>query len=479
MTARDGASYVESLRAMTPTVYMDGRVDSVVDHRAFAGVVRSYADLYDMQVGNDSEVLTFDQDGTRHAMSFLVPRTQEDLIARREAARIWAEYSGGMLGRTGDYLNAGLTAFSQASRWFADADTQFENNILAYTSWAKENDVLLTATVGSPQTNRSVSAAEQGGGETTLRVIDQDDEGIVVSGARMVATSAPIANEILVMPQTVLRTGLDDMPYSFAFAIPSDVDGLTLLCRRPMRHGDSEFDEPLASRFEEVDAVCIFDHVRVPWDRIFLLGHPTKSNGMFTETGATALMAHQSVTRTTVKTEFFVGLLTEMADAIGIDRYDHIQDDIADALVAVQMGRSALRAAEADGFVNDYGFFQPAMAPLAAVRNWYPRYFQTLPEKVRKFGASGLTAIPYETDTRHLDEDVERYLQARNLHGHDRVHLFNLGFDSAVSSFAGRQGLYEYYFHGDPLRMASAFVDSSDTAPYREIVTRILDRGRS
>ena len=479
MAARNGTDYIDSLRAMNPVVHMDGKVDSVVDHPVFASIIRSYAELYDMQEGEDRNVLTFEEDGVRHGTSFLVPRTEEDLVSRREAARVWAEYSGGMLGRTGDYLNAGLTAFSQAGAWFADADPQFEKNILAYAKWAKENDVLLTATVGSPQTNRSVSAAEQGGGETTLRVIGQDDDGIVVTGARMVATNAPIANEILVMPQTVLRTGLDDMPYSFAFAVPADIEGLTLLSRRPLRHGSSEFDEPLASRFEEIDAVCIFDSVRVPWDRVFLLGHPKKSNGMFTDTGATALMAHQSVTRTTVKTEFFAGLLMEMADAIGIDRYGHIQDDIAGALVAAQMGRSALRAAEADGFVNDYGFFQPAMEPLSAVRSWYPRYFQSLPEKVRKFGASGLTAIPFESDTRELAEDVDRYLQARSLQGHDRVHLFNLGFDAAVSSFAGRQGLYEYYFHGDPLRMASAYVDSANTDSFRQIVKRILDHGKN
>lgn len=476
MAVRSGGDYRESLAAMSPLVYLDGRVESVPDHPAFTGIIDSYADLYDMQ-GDDR--LAFEEDGSRYAMSFLVPRTQDDLVRRRTAARLWAEYSGGMLGRTGDFLNAALTAFSQAGSWFADADAQFEKNMAAYATWVRENDILLTSTVGSPQSNRSVSAAEQGGGETTLRVVSQDSDGIVVSGARMVATNAPIANEILVMPQTVLRPGLDDMPYSFAFAVPADIEGLTLICRRPLRHGNSVVDEPLAARFEEIDAVCVFTNVRVPWDRVFLLGHPAKSNGMLTQTGATALMAHQSVTRTTVKTEFYAGLLSEMAEAIGIDRYDHVRDDLAQALVAVQMGKSALRAAEADGAVNEYGFFQPDMAPLAAVRNWFPRYFQTLPEKVRKFGASGLTALPYESDTRgDLEADIDRYLQGRNVPGHERVHLFNLGFDAAVSSFAGRQALYEYYFHGDPLRMSAAYLTAADTSAHREIVAKILGRGR-
>ncbi|WP_054952062.1 4-hydroxyphenylacetate 3-hydroxylase family protein [Flaviflexus massiliensis] len=480
MTARDGASYVESLRAMNPTVYLDGKVDSVVDHPAFAGIISSYADLYDMQVGEDKDLVTFDNNGTRTPTSFLVPQSADDLVKRRIAAQTWAEYSAGMLGRSGDYVNAGLTALAEASTWFEEADPQFGKNIRAYVKWVRDNDLLLTATVGSPQTNRAVSAAEQGGGDTALKIVAQNDDGIVVSGARMVATNAPITHEILVMPQTVLRGGVDDMPYSFAFAVPSDVEGLKLLGRRIHHRSDNEKEEPLASRFEEIDTVCIFDHVLVPWDRIFLLGHPAKSNSMFTATGATALMAHQSVTRTTVKTEFYAGLLIEMAKAIGIDSYGHIQDDIAQVLGAVQFGKSALRASEADGFINEFGFYQPNMAPLTAIRNWYPRFFPQLGHMVKKFGASGLTALPYDGDAMgEMSGDIDRYLQGRTLDGHDRVNLFNLGFDAAVSSFAGRQGLYEYYFHGDPLRMSAAYVQAADTSHPQKLVQDLLAHARN
>ena len=58
MPARNGASYIDSLKQMNPSVYLDGKVDSVIDHPAFAGVIRSYADLYDMQEGEKQDVLT-------------------------------------------------------------------------------------------------------------------------------------------------------------------------------------------------------------------------------------------------------------------------------------------------------------------------------------------------------------------------------------------------------------------------------------
>ena len=35
-----------------------------------------------------------------------------------------------------------------------------------------------------------------------------------------------------------------------------------------------------------------------------------------------------------------------------------------------------------------------------------------------------------------------------------RIKLFRLAFDAAVSSFSGRQQLYERYYSGDPVRLA-------------------------
>ena len=138
--------------------------------------------------------------------------------------------------------------------------------------------------------------------------MEEREDGVVIQGARMLATIAPIADELLVFPSTVLRGTPEDAPYSYAFAIPNDSPGLRYLCRTSLYNGGSTHDEPLASRYEEMDAVAVFDHVFVPSERIFMLGNPQLCNSFYTETGAGALMTHQVVTRTIAKSEFFLGL---------------------------------------------------------------------------------------------------------------------------------------------------------------------------
>ncbi|HET8980278.1 MAG TPA: 4-hydroxyphenylacetate 3-hydroxylase C-terminal domain-containing protein, partial [Solirubrobacteraceae bacterium] len=58
----------------------------------------------------------------------------------------------------------------------------------------------------------------------------------------------------------------------------------------------------------------------------------------------------------------------------------------------------------------------------------------------------------------------------------DRVRLFRLAWDLSVSGFAGRQNLYEYYFFGDPVRMAGALLKATDREPYKARVSAFLER---
>jgi 4-hydroxyphenylacetate 3-monooxygenase len=486
MGARTGRDYLQRLDASRPDVIVGGeRVSGgISSHPAFRNVTASYARLYDMQ--HDPalrDVLTYASPttGDRVGASFLVPKTAADLEWRRDAMTTWARFSGGMLGRTGDYLNSALMALSQAQEWFAQADPAFAANIAAYYELVREQDLLLTHTLIPPQVNRSVSGSQQGGGALMARIVGQDASGITVRGARMLATIGPIADELLVFPSTVLRATADDAPYAFAFAIPCDTPGLRFICRQSLDHtpetGRGHRDAPLSSRFEEMDAVVVFDDVHVPPERIFMLGHPELCNAFYSATGAVVHMTHQVVCRTTAKTEFFLGLVSLLTEAIGIEQFGHVQQDIAEIVIALETARAMMRAAEADAAVNEYGVLTPAWAPLNACRNWYPQAYQRYPAIVRKLGASGLMALPTEADlTGDAAADIGLYLQAKNLSATERIRLFRLAWDAALSDFAGRQALYEYYFFGDPVRMAEALVRSYDREAYKERVRQFLGR---
>jgi 4-hydroxyphenylacetate 3-monooxygenase len=480
MGARTGQEYVERLARTRPTIEINGErvAGSVTEHPALAGIVRSYAELYDLQHDPQlRDVLTYESptSGERVGTSFLVPRNADDLAKRRAGFKAWADHSLGTLGRTGDYLNSALMALSEAEPWFAQADARFADNIAAYYEKVREEDLLTTHTLIPPQANRAAGPGQQVDGRALgAHVVREDDNGIVIRGARMLATIGPIADELLVFPSTVLKGAPEDAPYSFAFAINCDAPGLRFICRENLDYGRNH---PLGGRFDEIDAVVVFDDVHVPWERVFMLGQPELCNSFYSDTSAVVHMTHQVTARTTAKAEAFLGLMSLMAEAIAIEQFSHIQEDLAEVVAIVGILHGLVRAAEADAAPNEFGVFTPAWEPLNTARNWFPKISQRLPEIVRKFGASGLMATPTEADiVGSAKEDIERYLQSATLSGPERVRLFRLAWDLSVSSFAGRQNLYEYYFFGDPVRMAGALLKATDREPYKARVRSFLDR---
>ena len=484
MPARTGEEYVAALdeRAIRVEIEGESYTGGVSQIPQLRNVVRTYAELFDLQHEPDlRDVMTYESPltGERVGMSFLQPQSVDDVERRGAAMRVWANHSLGNLGRTGDYCSSSIMAMAAAADWFGQDDPAFGENARRYYEYVRENDLLLTHTLIFPQANRSVGPSQQKEQTLAARIVDRNENGILVRGARMLATIGPFADEILVMPSTVLKGTADDAPYSYAFAIPCDAPGVRFLCRESFDLGRSHFDHPLASRFEEIDAIVVFEDVLVPWERCFIVGQPELCNGIYTETSAAAHMTHQVVTRTRAKTEFILGLVSLLAEAIAIEQFQHVQEKIAEVIVALETCKALARTAEIDAQPNRFGLVTPAWAPLNACRNWYPRTYPRFVEILRQFGASGLMALPTEADAfGDAQDDVERYLQSATLDGHERLRLFRLAWDTCLSAFAGRQALYEYFFFGDPVRMAGALVASYDREPFKQRVRDFMERDR-
>jgi 4-hydroxyphenylacetate 3-monooxygenase len=326
-----------------------------------------------------------------------------------------------------------------------------------------------------PQANRAVSGSQQAGGTLMAHIVREDDNGVVIRGARMLATIGPLADELLVFPSTVLRNTPEDKQYSFACAVPSGARGLRFVCRETLDYGRGH---PLGGRFDEPDAVVVFDDVHVPYERCFVLGDPELCNGFYTRTSAVVHMTHQVLARTIAKTSFILGLASLLTETIGIEQFQHVQADLAEIVATLQTLRAFSVAAQAEAAVSEYGVLTPAWPPLNTARNLFPKLYQRFPEILRKLGASGLMALPAAEDMAGpAAGDIATYLQSATLGGAERVKLFRLIWDICASGFAGRQALYEYYFFGDPVRMAGAYLNSYDREPHKVQVREFLDSG--
>lgn len=458
MSLRTASGFLESLRDERE-IWLEGeRVKDVTTHPRLRGAALTIAELYAMQhrpelQGRLSFVL--DATGERIGYSHIQPRTRDDLVRRREMIKLWADENGGMLGRTPDFMNLMFAGYAAAHEYFARGGAQFGENIRRYTERLRRQDLCLTHTLVHPQRDRSTAVPVATEAENAARVVRESDAGAVIRGARMLATLAPFADELAVVP-SISRFPPDTeeaKPFAFAFCIPMATPGLRFICRKSLTPpGARAIDYPLSARMDEMDCVAVFDDVLVPWERFFIYRNPRLVANIL-EAGPGHALA-QSAIKDLAKAEFLLGLAYNLAESINVLQFPNVQNNLREMITVTEMVRAAILAAESDPVPGPDGTIVPNPRYLGQERFYFLESFPRLLEIVRILGAGGLMMTPSEADVRGpLAKDVERYYQAAALPADRRIELFALASDAACSGFAGRNVLYERFFAGDPWRL--------------------------
>ncbi|MYC33817.1 MAG: 4-hydroxyphenylacetate 3-monooxygenase, oxygenase component [Chloroflexi bacterium] len=482
MPARTGAEYIAGLRDRAADIYIGGeKVADVTRHPAFAGGLQTVAGLLEMQhdpATRDEMTYTSPSTGDPVGLSFIMPRNADDLARRRKMMRNWAKFSCGMMGRTPDFLNVAVMSMAAAADYSGQNRPEFKQNILDYYEYIRENDIVMTHTLVNLQRSRSVGATPfDDRTEVALSVVKETDAGIVVRGARVLATLGPLSDEIAVYPARTRRVPAgEEGKYAFGFAIPCNTDGLKFQCRDTVDLGRSHFDHPAGSRFEEMDAIVFFDNVLVPWERVFLYNDVTLCNQWGERTNRNAHTGHQVVTKNVVKCEFMLGLATLMVDTLGSGEVPATQHLIAEIIENLEITKALLAASEAQASIDEWGIFCPDYRPLLVARKKMIDMYPRMTEILHLLGSSSLMALPAEADlSGPLAEDIHRYMDTDTTTAEERIRLFRLAWDVSCSAFGSRQTLYERYFGGDGARNAALLYQIYDRSAQRDMVEEFLN----
>jgi len=458
MGIRTGEEYRQGLSNKPRDVWINGEhITNVIDHPIFAASIREIARLYDLQHDPEfQDVMTFKSPSTGDLVStaFLAPGSEEDIKKRSSTFKIIANATFGMMGRTQDYLSTMLMSFAESPHLFDKCGPEYTERLINYFEYVRENDLFLTHALIPPQSDRSKTSSKQDDEFLHMGVAEETNEGVILRGARMLATLAPVADELLVYSLPGLKP--EDVKHSIMFSIPIDSGGLKIICRRPYSTGQHDvFDHPLAARYEESDAVVVFDNVMVPWDRVFIYNDVDASNDLYTKSFVRQHAAHQTAVRGIAKMSLAVGTAIHLAQSIKIDQFLGVQEKLGKCISALEIVKGCLLAAETNVVINEKGQAYCALDPLLAIRNFMPRAYPEVIDILRELGAGGLTMNPSKSDidSAEIGPDILKYyVGAGDIPAPERISLFNLAWDLTGDAFGMRQLQYERYYSGDPIR---------------------------
>jgi len=444
-----GEEYVESLRDGREVFIYGDKVADVTTHPAFRNSVRVTARLYDsLHDPARRDVVTAPTDtgngGFTHPF-FRTPRSSADLYKDRDAIAEWARMTYGWMGRSPDYKAAFLGTLGANSDFYAP----FADNARRWYAESQEKVLYWNHAIINPPVDRDRPPDEVR--DVFMHVEEERDDGLIVSGAKVVATGSAITHY-----NFIAHYGLPIKKREFALVctVPMGAPGMKLICRHSYAaSATSPFDYPLSSRFDENDTIFILDKVKIPWENVFIFGDPEKASTFFPGSGFLHRFTFHGVTRLAVKLDFIAGLLLKGVAATGVKDFRGIQSRVGEVIGWRNMfwALSDAMAARPDEWID--GAVLPHLDYGLAYRWFMTVGYPRVREIIMQDLGSALIYLPSHADdfkSPEIRPYLDRYVRGSGgLAAVERVKLMKLIWDSIGSEFGGRHELYERNYSGN------------------------------
>jgi 4-hydroxyphenylacetate 3-monooxygenase len=447
-----GAEFLESLRDGREVYIYGERIKDVTAHPAFRNSAASVALLYDALHDKASkDVLTAPTDtgsgGYTHKF-FKVARSREEVVAQRDAIAAWARITYGWLGRSPDYKAAFLNTLGANAEFYG----KFADNARAWHKRGQEAVLFLNHALVNPPIDRDKPAEQVK--DVYITIQKETDAGIYVSGAKVVATNSALTHYNFLGQN--MGQEINDPAMVVMFIAPMNTPGIKLICRPSYEFAaaatGSPWDYPLTSRFDENDAIFVFDNAFIPWENVFIHRDVDKLKSFYPQSGFFNGFTMQGCTRLAVKLDFIAGLLYKAARATGVEAFRGVQAQIGEVIGWRNLFWSLTDAMafNPQPWVN--GAVLPNGRASSAYRLFMTEAYPAVRSIVEKVIASGLIYLPsHARDFKNPDIDkyLAKYVRGSNgIDYKERIKTMKLLWDAIGTEFGARHELYEMNYSG-------------------------------
>jgi 4-hydroxyphenylacetate 3-monooxygenase len=450
---RTGADYLQSLNDGRQ-VFLDGhKVADVTRHPAFRQAARSLATLYDIAAEPDlRQTMTFASPkiGAPVLRAYQIPHSHEDLRARRLFSEKWAEATFGLMGRTLDHVAGFLCGFAAVPRVLAAGGQQFADNAVAFYERARDEHLYLAYAIVPPQIDRSKPAHKQSDPALYAGVVNERDDGIVISGAQQLATGAIYADYLYLSCIHPLQPG--DENYANGVVIPINAPGLKLYPRRSFAAAaTNSFDYPLSSRFDETDSYVICDNVFVPWEHVFIYRNLEICRDQWWKTPSHLYGNHQAQVRYVTKLRFMIGLAKAMNQITGNDANPAVQTEMGALASIVSIYENMLLSHEVVATIDADGVLWPSKTALYSAMALQSELNGRMLEIIRELAGSAMITLPSSVgdfESPAIAHDIERYMRSASTDARKRMAVLRYAWDFIGTEFGSRHQQYEKFYGG-------------------------------
>lgn len=448
-----GAEYLASLNDNREVWLHGERVKDIVNHPAFRNSARSIAALYDALHDPDKkDILTRETDTGNGGFTqrfFQADTTTEDLLKTRDAIAEWSKMTYGQMGRSPDYKASFLATLGANPEYYGE----YEDNARRWYKEAQERNWFFNHAIINPPVDRNKPIDEVE--DVFIRAVGETEEGVLVSGAKMVATGSALTNYNFVAHYGALAIPKEE--FALVFIADMNTPGISLVCRGSYEMNaavtGSPFDYPLSSRFDENDSVLVFENALIPWENILIYKDVEKANGFFAESGFLHRFTFHGLTRFAVKLDFISGLLIKALKGNGTDGFRGVQANIGEVIAYRNMFWAMSDAMALNPEKGANGTLLPNLNYGLSYRVFMSDGWSHVKNIVEKVVAGSLIVQPSSAadfKNPELRPIIDKLYRGSNgIEAEEKIKVIKLLWDAIGTEYGGRHELYERNYSGN------------------------------
>ena len=473
---RTGEEYRESIRDGR-VVFMNGeKVPDVTTHPMFKPLVDIRARIYDMQHdAATATVMTYhDDEDEPFSVGLKLPYTQEDWQDKRKSTDAVFEDIGGVVTRVGDETVGEMWSLYDGQDVLNQVDPQFSQNITNHIHRVIDHDPFHVSANTDPKGDRSKAPQDQDP-DMLLHVVKETDEGIVVRGAKF-ETAAPYANQAFTKP-TIANWGNDAYSdYAVGFICDLGSPGIRMICRTGFSGRAPKEDYPLSNRFDEIDALVIFDNVLIPWENVLFYRH-TKA-AAFIRATLHRYSAFAFVQRILKYADMMIGAALFNVKQTGLDKQQAVQEKLAQLAVYREGIHAHLTAAIALAEKSPSDLLMPNQSLVLTGRVHACANLPAMMHIARELCGGQICVTP---DLACFEDQesgpwLEKYYSVNeNWQAEDRRKLLAYARDLLNSDYAGHRLTFQLFAQAPPFAHLGAVYRNFDWEDTLDFVRRSAD----
>ena len=322
-------SYLKSISDRNLKIYLMGKlVEDPLTHPIIRPSIEAMAETYELAV-NEPELGSVKSPYTGESINrFLhIAESNDDLYLQNKMQRKLGQLTGTCFQRC-----VGMDAFNALHSVTFEIDekysTKYHQNFISFLTEMHKYNLVIGGAMTDVKGDRSKLPHEQEDEDLYLRIVDRDENGVYVKGAKAHQTGCINSHWMVVMP--TLRLTDKDKDYAIVGAIPVDAEGITYIygrqsCdTRSMEPGEYDVGNKY---FAGQEAMVIFDNVFIPNELIFMNGEFDFAS-MLVER-FTTYHRRSYVCKAGVG-DVLIGAAATIAEYNGVENASHISDKLVE-----------------------------------------------------------------------------------------------------------------------------------------------------